>query len=139
MWVLLVLKILGIIFRRWKLGVASSLNYIKMNEGKSPVLHPYPSWEANRLPGKIRKAFGANDLNIVSTIRVQVDKCDRLWAMDSGADDILLNPTRLGPNAILIFDLNTDKLIRRYVIPSEQVNAETFFAGIVSKQRNARL
>lgn len=124
---------------RWKLGVASSLNFIKMSEGRSPVLHPYPSWEAHRPSGKIRKAFGTNDFRIVSVIRVQVDKCDRLWAMDSGADDILLNPTRLGPNQILIFDLKTDKLIRRFEIPSEQVNDETFFAGIVSDLQVTRL
>src|SRR5690349_16494110 len=35
---------------RWKSGVASSLNYVKISDEKSPVLHPYPSWQANQLP-----------------------------------------------------------------------------------------
>lgn len=36
---------------RWKSGVASSLNYITISDDKSPIFHPYPSWELNTLPG----------------------------------------------------------------------------------------
>lgn len=55
------------IYVRWKSGVTASLNYIKISDEQSPVLHPYPSWEANTLeindnpsptaPGYYRKHF----------------------------------------------------------------------------------
>lgn len=35
---------------RWKSGVAASLNYVTISDEKSPILHPYPSWDANTLP-----------------------------------------------------------------------------------------
>lgn len=35
---------------RWKTGVASSLNYIDLNNAEeSPLLIPYPSWENHQL------------------------------------------------------------------------------------------
>lgn len=35
---------------RWKPGVASSLNYVDLNEAnESPLLKPYPSWENHQL------------------------------------------------------------------------------------------
>ncbi len=30
--------------------MASSLNYVTISDEKSPILHPYPSWNANTLP-----------------------------------------------------------------------------------------
>lgn len=30
--------------------MASSLNYVTISDEKSPILHPYPSWDANTLP-----------------------------------------------------------------------------------------
>lgn len=133
---------------RWKSGVASSLNYIKMTGEKSPVLHPYPSWEANNLPqessdesttesnhGDAKKTVDIlekNNQTIISTFRVMADECDRLWVMDSGLADILGSPKQWAPNSIAVFDLNTDKLIRRFIIPADQVKEDSFFANIVS-------
>lgn len=35
---------------RWKTGVASSLNYVDLNDSnESPLLKPYPSWENHQL------------------------------------------------------------------------------------------
>jgi Major royal jelly protein len=141
---------------RWKSGVASSLNYIKMNDGgKSPVFHPYPSWEANELPveaatttetesnygggrtdakaaEKADNVLDKDNATIISTFRIRVDECDRLWVMDSGLADILGSPKQWAPNSIAVFDLNTDELIRRFVIPEDQVKEDSFFANIVS-------
>lgn len=142
---------------RWKSGVASSLNYITISDEKSPVLHPYPSWEANELPvedksytteaesnygggrtdakaaEKADNILEKNNSTIISTFRIRVDECDRLWVMDSGLADILGSPKQWAPNSIAVFDLRTDKLIRRFVIPEDQVKGDSFFANIVSK------
>lgn len=94
---------------RWKSGVASSLNYIEISDEKSPVLHPYPSWEANQLPSdanshvenehygggrtdakvaeKVDNILDKNNSTIISTFRIRVDECDRLWVMDSGKNN----------------------------------------------------
>lgn len=68
---------------------------------------------------------------IISTFRIRVDECDRLWVMDTGLADILGNPKQITPPALVIFDLKTDKLIRRYVLPEEHVKEDTFFANVV--------
>lgn len=144
-----------IFFCRWKSGVASSLNYFKITDEKSPVLHPYPSWSANELPTTESEATSDNygggrtdakaaekaELNlleknnetIISTFRIRADECDRLWVMDSGLADILGAPKQWAPNSIAIFDLNTDKLIKRFSIPADQVKEDSFFANIVRR------
>ncbi|EDW63659.1 protein yellow [Drosophila virilis] len=137
---------------RWKAGVAATLNYIDLSTSeKSPKLHPYPSWEANKLPIDVQpqeqktpaggrldaeKAQDAgiqllDNATIISTFRIQVDACDRLWVLDTGLADILGNPKQITPNSILVFDLKTDQLLRRFAIPAEQTKDETFFANIM--------
>lgn len=137
----------------WKSGVASSLNYIKLDDEKSPILHPYPNWEANTLPASgdaasessSRRRRDAEDIlaknnqTIISTFRLRADECDRLWVMDSGLADILGAPKQWAPNSIAVFDLNTDKLIRRFVIPADQVKDDSFFANIVSDIHNMHI
>lgn len=137
---------------RWKSGIAATLNYIDLNTAeKSPQLHPYPSWEANTLPIEIspqemkttsggrldaEKAIEldaelTNNSTIISTFRIQVDACNRLWVLDTGLADILGNPKQITPNAIVVFDLKTDTLIRRFKIPEQQVKEDSFFANII--------
>lgn len=139
----------------WKAGVASSLNYIKIDDSKqqSPVLTPYPSWETNlikgsgpRVPGAVERIGGhdnagqasvsdealKNNASIISTFRIRVDECDRLWVMDSGLADILGTPKQIAPPALVIFNLNTNELIKRYAFTPEDSKAGTFFANVVS-------
>lgn len=118
-------------------------------------MHPYPSWDANQLPTtenqetsddsygggradakkaeKTDNLLEKNNETIISTFRIRADECDRLWVMDSGLADILGSPKQWAPNSIAVFDLNTDKLIRRFTIPADQVKEDSFFANIVSK------
>lgn len=135
---------------RWKSGVASSLNYVKITDENSPVLIPYPSWEANTIesdgPSSSQTAADrahaaaatvvegalADNKSIISTFRIRVDECDRLWVMDTGLADILGSPKQIAPPAIVIFDLNTDQLIKRYTFPPSDIKSDTFFANIVS-------
>jgi len=137
---------------RWKAGVAATLNYVDLNTAeKSPKLHPYPSWEANQLPidvmpqaqktpsgGRLDAEKATNvetalkdNSTLISIFRMSVDVCDRLWVLDTGLSDILGSPKQITPNAIVVFDLKTDKLIRRFAIPKEQAKDDTFFANII--------
>ncbi|KAJ6649551.1 Protein yellow [Pseudolycoriella hygida] len=135
---------------RWKSGVASSLNYVTISDEKTPILHPYPSWEANTLPDGVQsqseataggraaapKAVQSNvgalsNSSIISTFRIRVDECDRLWVMDTGLADILGNPMQIMPPALVIFDLRTNELIRRYPLPDDHVKEDTFFANVI--------
>lgn len=141
---------------RWKSGVASSLNYIKLtNEPNvtSPILHPYPNWQANTIEssGSGGQDFAAgraqakeaevvngplaDNSSIISTFRIQVDECNRLWVMDTGLADILGNPKQIAPPALVIFNLETDQLIRRYTFAPSDSNSNTFFANVVSIHR----
>lgn len=124
----------GIFIFSWKAGVASSLNYIKLDENQtqSPILIPYPSWETNTIESSgprtnVGERIGGHDsaaqatvsdvalknnASIISTFRIRVDECDRLWVMDSGLAGILeAQPKQIAPPALVIFDLNTDTLI----------------------------
>ncbi|XP_060529364.1 protein yellow-like [Cylas formicarius] len=114
---------------RWKSGVAATLGYVSLNEpiNKTAAITPYPDWKAHILPKNDSKP---DPNTLVSIFRVAVDKCDRLWAMDTGLADILGNPKQVLPPSIAIFDLNTDKLIRRYTIKSDWVSEDAFFANI---------
>lgn len=135
---------------RWKAGVASSLNYIDLSDEQSPKFHPYPSWEANTLPkeavdpqatessvdrlhaAKATKTEYLTENNtIISTFRIRVDECDRLWVIDTGLADILGSPKQITPPSLVIFDLNTDELIRRFAIPEDAIKEDSFFANII--------
>ncbi|XP_022913148.2 protein yellow [Onthophagus taurus] len=115
---------------RWKSGVGSSLNYISLKQpiDKSSFLIPYPSWEANTIPSN------KTDLkpdHIISTFRIKSDVCDRLWVMDTGVDDILGSYNVVASPAIVIFDLKTDTLIKRYELKKDDAKDSSFFANIV--------
>lgn len=51
--------------------------------------------------------------------------------MDTGLADILGEPKQVSPQAIVVFDLNTDKLIRRYNLKPDDIKEDSFFANIV--------
>jgi len=115
---------------RWKSGVASSLNYIPLDTNeKSPTLIPYPDLKANTLPKSEDEKL--EDNHIISTFRVHVDRCDRLWVMDTGLADILGSPKQHSKPALVVFDLNTDRLIRRYEFKPTDLKESSFFANVV--------
>lgn len=122
---------------------------MKITDEESPILIPYPSWEANTIEsdgGSAETAAGranakkasvsdkglADNSTIISTFRIRVDECDRLWVMDTGLADILGSPKQIAPPALVIFDLKTDQLIKRYSFPPADSKPETFFANVVS-------
>jgi len=93
----------------------------------SPALIPYPNLLANT-PYKNQKD---DDPRITSVFRVRVDACDRLWVMDSGLADILGEAIVYSNPQILVYNLNTDKLIRKYVFRNEDSQQHSFFANII--------
>ncbi|XP_058986012.1 protein yellow [Musca domestica] len=121
---------------RWKSGVAATLNYVELDtKEKTPKLRPYPSWENNKIPSdKCEDEKGCplkDNSTIISTFRINADKCDRLWVLDTGLADILGEGKQVTPNAIAIFDLKTDKLVRRFTIPKTQLKEDSFLANII--------
>lgn len=60
---------------------------------------------------------------LTSVFRMTADECGRLWVIDSGAVDAIGDIRVVCPPQIVIFDLNTDKLLWRYVIPKSQVRS----------------
>lgn len=128
------------------------MNYFNIGGDESPVLIPYPSWQTNTIAENnkpvVEQRIGGHDnaaaaevssealkdnRTIISTFRVRVDECDRLWVMDTGLADILGSPKQFAPPALVIFDLNNDQLIRRYPFPPNVLKSDTFFANLVSK------
>lgn len=72
---------------------------------------------------------------LTSVFRVQADPCGRLWVLDSGQIDSQDNPKQLCPPSIVVFDLQTDKVIARYTIPKEYVLQDSLFANLVLDTR----
>lgn len=117
---------------RWKHGVASSLAYVPLEpHNKTAALIPYPDLKANTLPKSAEEKL--EDNHIVSVFRVNVDACDRLWVMDTGLADILGTPNLVSKPSLVVFDLNTDKLIRRYEFKPSDLKEDSFFANVVSR------
>ncbi|KAG5889904.1 hypothetical protein JTB14_008050 [Gonioctena quinquepunctata] len=113
---------------RWRSGVPSALNYILLDTATTTApLTPYPDWNTLPKDGDIPA-----ENHIVSPFRIKVDPCDRLWVMDTGLAGITENPRQISPPAIVIFDLKTDKLIRRYNLKASDTKAQdSFFSNII--------
>lgn len=117
---------------------------------------PYPSWNTNFFKSEKKRhneSVGAataantttNEIDtfqspldemarIVSPFQIRVDECNRLWVMDTGLVDILGDSKQILPPALIIFDLNTDQLIRRYSFKPKDIKFGSFFANVVSYQ-----
>ncbi|XP_050675833.1 protein yellow [Leptidea sinapis] len=108
---------------RWRHGVPVSLAYVNIHDNStSPKLIPYPNWAAH-------DTSNGKPL-IVSPFRIRADKCNRLWVLDNGKIGNLENNTTKYPPALLVFDLETDTILRNYVLPEEQVKEDSGFANI---------
>jgi len=108
-------------------GVPSTLNYIWINSTQkhNVPLIPYPNWEVNQLP-----AAGEGG-HLVSVYRTAVDVCDRLWMVDSGQIETPGNSTIVQPPSIVIIDLHTDRIIRKYTLKSSDYVPASNLASLV--------
>lgn len=100
------------------------------NNNHSPLLVPYPSYEINRLPNRRQRASD----HIINTFRLSVDHaCDRLWVIDMGQ----ANGTTYGQPQLFVIDLNTDTVVRQYVVPESLLRPagsiqSSWFPGLVA-------
>ncbi|XP_059061451.1 protein yellow-like [Achroia grisella] len=108
---------------RWRQGVPASLNYVDLKDtnNTSPKLKPYPSWAAHS---------GSKPTEIISPFRTRIDRCSRLWVLDNGKIGSLESVPTIYPPSIIVYDLTSDNLIRKYEIPQNQVKQDSGFANI---------
>lgn len=116
-------------------GVPSTLNYIDLTSTEeSPPLIPYPNWQEQ---GTILLSRDCN--KFINVLRTNGDECNRLWVVDSGME-IINGETETGhqicPPKVVVYDLNTDKEIFRYTIPSHQFTDGSFIGPITVDIRN---
>lgn len=67
---------------------------------------------------------------------MEVDKCDRLWVLDTGAINLANAVDQICPVKLDVFDLNTDRLVKRFVIPTNQTSKDSLFSNIVVETVN---
>ncbi|EFN81560.1 Major royal jelly protein 1, partial [Harpegnathos saltator] len=85
-----------------------------------PLLRPYPNWKWTK----------RGDCNgITSVYRVAIDPCNRLWVLDNGK----IGQKVVCSAQLLVFDLSTDKLIKRIKIPDHLAqNSETKVGKLIT-------
>lgn len=68
----------------------------------------------------------------MSVFRINVDACDRLWLVDTGLDDVWGEANQVQAPKLMVFDLNTDTLIRQYTFKPDDMKPDSFFANILA-------
>lgn len=100
-------------------GVPSSLNVISDRRGPGgPLLTPYPNWNWTSTK---------NCSNIISVYRVSIDRCDRLWVLDTG----VIGDNHVCPAKLVVFDLTTSELLQQVEIPDNIAINSTSGQGLL--------
>ncbi|XP_076650074.1 major royal jelly protein 9-like [Halictus rubicundus] len=104
---------------RFQHGVPVTLGYVtdKVSLDGNPIIAPYPNWRYNSM---------TNCESIISVYRMQVDKLDRLWVLDTGK----VAEEWICPPQLHVFDLRTNKLITRYKFPRDQYKDDSLFVTV---------
>lgn len=110
---------------RFNEGIPVTLGYVRSprNQASNTMIQPYPdySWHSSH---------GANCDFMTSVVRVAIDECHRLYVLDTG----LIASTRKCPPQLLVFNLQNDKLIKRYKFPNTQYQDLSLFISPVRWQ-----
>ncbi|KAL3869371.1 hypothetical protein ACJMK2_042059 [Sinanodonta woodiana] len=108
---------------RWRPGVPASLNRLvsKYGRGQSkPVLRPFPSWKANKIGD-------CSALQYIQSMEIDPNT-NYMWVIDAGRLDIFTdNPRNLCPAKIVIYDLQTEREVDRYIFPNSVVSRSSNF------------
>ncbi|XP_046389435.1 protein yellow-like [Ischnura elegans] len=120
---------------RWKTGSPATLAYVQRPSDlnappTTPLLNPYPNWEWNR------ENSGCDAFT--SVFRAMADSCGRLWVMDAGKYNVVVDPQQLCPPQVLVFDLKNDTLVRRFRFPEADLKDGSFFTNVAVDIRNDR-
>jgi sugar lactone lactonase YvrE len=104
---------------RWAHGIPATMNRIVVKEGK-PLLEAFPSWDWNKI---------GNVHVLQSVLGYEIDEYNRMWLLDQGK--IAYAPSPEGSQKLVIWDLNTNKLLDSIVIPNEIAPYRTSFLNDV--------
>lgn len=100
---------------RWAQGIPATMNRIVIKNGK-PLLEAFPSWEWNQ---------AGNPKFLQSVLGYEIDERNRMWLLDQGK--IAYSPSPEGSQKLVIWDLNSNKLIDSIPIPNEIASYRTSF------------
>ncbi|KAL9892265.1 L-dopachrome tautomerase yellow-e isoform 1-T2 [Glossina fuscipes fuscipes] len=117
-------------------GVPSTVSWMSRKDfGDSPVLQAYPDWSFSTTG---RTDFNCSDMVLVSSYRLRIDSCNRLWILDAGISRSLEDYEKTCPPKILVVDLNTDQVVRRVDFPSGILRGETLFTNLVIDETTSK-
>ncbi|XP_059611149.1 major royal jelly protein 1 [Phlebotomus argentipes] len=118
-------------------GVPATLSTVsRLDEGDSPVLTAYPDW-SHHAAGT--KSYNCSDIGLVSVYRMKLDKCNRLWALDAGVSRSLEDFEVSCPPKILVYDTDTDNVVRRIDFPPEVVRGESLYTNLIIDDTSSKI
>ena len=94
-----------------KVGEKLKVHSMTISTHQNPF-QAYPDW-SHHAAGL--KQYNCSDIGLVSVYRLKIDSCNRLWALDAGVSRSLEDFEVTCPPKILVYDLNTDQVVRRFV------------------------
>ncbi|GAB0100423.1 protein yellow [Sergentomyia squamirostris] len=102
---------------RFTTGIPITLGTITgMSTSNGPIIRAYPDY-----PSQSSHGMRCDGTSITSVFRVFVDRCKRLWVLDTGK----IGEVQYCQPQLLLFDLTCDRLIRTYRIPMSQFKMPT--------------
>ncbi|EEB18858.1 major royal jelly protein 4 precursor, putative [Pediculus humanus corporis] len=113
---------------RLRNGIPATLATVSsfIDYDESPKLLPFPDWTWHDED---------NCEGLVSVFRIKVDECGRLWIVDSGVTDALNTAKKICPPKIMVFDLHTNTLELKYVIPDNLLSSLSLLVTIAVDNR----
>lgn len=100
---------------RWAVGIPSTMNRI-IQKGDRFLLEAFPSWEWNQ---------PENPAALHSILGYEIDENNHLWMLDQGK--VAFEPAAPGSQKLVIWDLNTNRLIDSIPVPEEAAPSRTSF------------
>lgn len=103
---------------RFTTGVPVTLGYVKST---TSLIAPYPNYEWH-------SSHGSDCNGMTSVFRVAFDDCNQMWVLDSGK----IGSTQHCQPQLLIFNLNTDTLVKRHRFEKSLYTESSLFITPVS-------
>ncbi|XP_053661332.1 L-dopachrome tautomerase yellow-f-like [Anopheles marshallii] len=102
---------------RRRTGIPSTLNVILLDQipagETSPKLIAYP----NAITNELKAPYLPDPKKLISVYRTRVDRCDRMWFVDTGFLEYPGHRKQVQRPALWIIDLLQDRKVRQFEIP----------------------
>lgn len=110
-------------------GVPATVAVVSRNGhiGANSQLQAYPDWSFHDAGRGINNSCGG----LTSVYRMKQDSCNRLWVLDSGIMTSIEDFQRICPPKIVIFDLNTDAVVRTIVFPRQVLRPNSLLTNLI--------